>query len=234
MKKILFLAIFLNFLTASDIYATFKIEAKRSANLAFTSGGAIKAMYADVGSVLKKGDVVAELENSDLKAALLSAKIALEHAKRDYNRQLKAKNVLGVSQIDAFKFRFESAKAKYAYQKALLDKTILKAPFDCIVTEKRAEVGDAVPGIQPVTIFRVQSPIERKLKLEFDQKYWKVVKKGLTFRYHIDGDSKEYSGVISKVYPSANAKTRKIFAEVKAKSLPVGLFGDGYIVAPSK
>jgi membrane fusion protein (multidrug efflux system) len=219
---------------AQNIYATFSVEAQSKANLAFTSGGTIDEINVDVGSVVKKGDVLATLENSDLRAALQSAKVALKFAKRDYERQLKVKSLVDKSRLDGYEFKYESAKAKLAYQQALLDKTILKAPFDSIVTAKLKEVGDAVPGIQPVTIFTLQSQNKRKLKLAIDQKYWKSLKRGLPFKYHVDGDKSEYNGVLSKVYPSANSSSRKLFAEVEAKGFPSGLFGDGYIIVPAK
>jgi RND family efflux transporter MFP subunit len=219
---------------AQNIYATFSVEAENKANLAFSSGGIIKAINVDVGSIVKKGDVLATLENSDLRAALQSAKVALKFAKRDYERQLKVKSLVDQAKLDAYAFKYESAKAKLAYQQALLDKTILKAPFDGVVAAKLKEIGDAVPGMQPVTIFTLQSQNRRKLKLKIDQKYWKSLEPGLPFKYHVDGDKSEYKGVLSKVYPSANSSSRKLFAEVEAKGFPVGLFGDGYIIVPAK
>jgi hypothetical protein len=68
--------------------------------------------------------------------------------------------------------------------------------------------------------------------LSFDQKYWKVVKKGQTFHYQLDGDSTKYSGKISKIYPYADSGNRKIKAEVLVQDFIVGLFGEGYIEIP--
>jgi len=79
------------------------------------------------------------------------------------------------------------------------------------------------------TVFQIQSQTKRKLILAFDQKNRNLVKVGSTFTYKIDGNSRIYVGSISKIYPRADSKSRKIRAEVKTINFIPGLFGDGYI-----
>ena len=219
---------------AQEVYATFTVEAKKSANLAFTSSGTVNNVAVEVSSLVKKGDVLAELQNDDLKAALNIATTALKYAKKDYDRQIKVKKLVDALKFDSYAFKYESAKAQVLYQQALLDKTILKAPFNGVIFEKIVEVGDVVSGQAIRTILRIQSLEKRKLILAFDQKYWKDIKVGQEFNYTIDGDSKKYSGKISKIYPFANSGNRKIRAEVEAKDFVVGLFGEGYIIVPDE
>ena len=76
----------------------------------------------------------------------------------------------------------------------------------------------------------VQSSSSRKLLLEFDQTNWKKVRLGDTFRYKIDGDTKEHIGQISKIYSVSNTANRKMKAEVMANDIMVGLYGDGNII----
>jgi RND family efflux transporter MFP subunit len=219
-------------LQAEEIYATFSAEAKQSANLAFTSSGTVDKVLVDVSSLVKKGDLLAELQNHDLKAALHISETALNFAKKEYARQLKVKKLVDASKFDSYLFKYENAKAQLIYQQALLDKTLLKAPFDGMITQKSLEVGDVVSGAMIRTVFKIQSIHERKIVLAFDQKYWKVVKTGQTFHYQLDGDIKQYSGKISKIYPYADSGNRKIKAEVLAQDFIVGLFGEGYIEIP--
>ena len=219
---------------AQEVYTTFTVEAKKSANLAFTSSGTVNNVFVEVSSLVKKGDVLAELQNDDLKAALNIATTALKYAKKDYDRQLKVKKLVDASKLDSYAFKYESAKAQVIYQQALLDKTILKAPFDGVIFNKSVEVGDVVSGAMIRTVFKMQSMHERKLILEFDQKYWKSIKIGQVFNYNIDGDSKKYSGKISKIYPFADSGNRKIRAEVQTKDFVPGLFGDGTITTTDK
>ena len=229
-KWLLFVALCVATLEAKEIYATFSVAAKKSANLAFVTSGIVKKVNVDVTSKVHKGEVLAELDNEDIKAALQIAKVSEAFAKKEYERQMKVKHLVDASKLDAISFKYESAKAQVAYKQALLDKSIVKAPFDGVIFSKDVEVGDALSGAMIKTIFQIQSISERELHVEVDQKYWKVLKTGQKFRYRVDGDAKEYVGYITKIYPVANAKNRKIIVEVDAKDFVVGLFGDGYII----
>ncbi|MCF6207061.1 MAG: efflux RND transporter periplasmic adaptor subunit [Sulfurovum sp.] len=233
MKRLLFTILLLaGALQAEDIYATFNVEAARHADLAFTATGIVGKINVEVASVVKEGEVLAALENSDAKAALEIAKTTLKFAKRDYERQRKVKKLVDAAKFDSYAFKYERAKAELALKQALYDKTLLKAPFDGVVYEKKVEKGDAVSGAMIRTVLKVQSLHKRKLVLEIDQKYWKMIKPGLTFTYRVDGDTKTYTGTIDKVYPYADSNNRKIKAEIEAEGFTPGLFGDGYIIIP--
>ena len=230
-------------LYAEDIYATFNVEAQRSANLAFNTGGIIKSVNVDISDRVKKDDILVVLNDRDLKSALKiananlkKAQVVLKYAKLELDRQKKLKNLIDKSSFEKYESAYESAsvnielmKANIVYKEALLDKTILRAPFDGVIFEKNVEKGDVVSGGIIKTVLKIQSQHRRKLILEFDQKYWKDVKAGDTFVYSVEGSQAKYSGKISKIYPIANSANRKIKAEVKAKDMPVGLFGNGYI-----
>ena len=229
-RILLTLAILLCGVQAQDVYATFNVEAKKSANLAFISTGIVKKVNVEIGSVVQENDVLAELKNRDTKAMLDVANTTFKYAKKDLGRQQKVKKLIDEGKFDAVSNRYESAKDSLVYQKVLYDRTFLKAPFDGIIYGKELEVGDAVSGQALRTVLKIQSIVDRKIVLSFDQKYHKVVKVGEKFKYRLDGDTNEYVGTISKVHPYANPETRKIRAEVIAKDLMVGLFGDGYIL----
>jgi len=235
MKKI-FLSIFLCMLTlnANEIYATFNVKAQRSANLAFVASGIVNRVNVSIGSKVKKGDILASLQNSDLKAILDKSKTTLKYAKKDFNRQIKIKKLIDAGKFDVVSKNLENAKNSEIYQQVLYNKTFLKAPFNAVIYAKNIEIGDAVSKMTLKTVFKIQSIYNRKLILKFDQKYHNIVKVGDKFRYKIDGDSKLYNGIISKIYPQADMVDRKMRAEVKAKNFTVGLFGDGYIIIKDK
>lgn len=231
MKKIVFLVCMALQLNAEEIYATFDIEAKKSASLAFSSSGIIEKMHVDIGSKVKKDALLAELLNDDIEAMVEVSKVALQYAKSDYERQKKVQQHINVSLFESFAYKYDNAKVQLKYQETLLDKTYLRAPFDGIITAKKLEIGDVVSGQMITEVFDIQSLKERKLILKFDQKYHQKVKVGDRFTYKVDGDESTYSGTISKIYPTIESKSRKMLAEVKAEGFPVGLFGDGYITA---
>jgi RND family efflux transporter MFP subunit len=235
-------------MNAGEIYANFHTEAVKSANLAFDASGVVKKVYVDVSSAVKKGDKLAELYSDDTKASLdiakasvASAEVTLKFAQKDYERQVLIKHLIDEAQFDKYAQNFESAKAaligakaNLAYKQALYDKTTIYAPFDGVIFEKTVEVGDVVNGMMLRTVFKIQSQDERKLVLALDQKYWKSVKVGQSFKYSVDGDTEQYEGKITNVYPHADNDNRKLNAEVQAKGFIVGLFGNGYIHTDSK
>ena len=232
MKKILLtLLMFVSFANAAEVYATFLVHPLKDANLAFIASGIVDKINVSIGSHVKKGQTLAELENNDIKAMLEVAKTNYKYAKKDYERQLKIKNLIDEAKFDAVASRYESAKNQLAYQQALYNKTFLKAPFNGIIYDKEIELGDAVSGMMLRTAFKIQSASKRKLLLSFDQKERKHVHIGDTFKYKLDGDTKTYEGEISKIYPRANFQDRKIRAEVLSKDFTPGLFGDGTIIS---
>lgn len=228
-KSILALSVVAS-LQAAEIYATFDVKPAKSASLAFDASGVVKQVNKEMGDEVKKGEVIASLDNRDKAASLESAKTTLKFAKKDYERQKEVKKLIDASQFDAFAYKYENAKNQLTFQEVMYDKTFLKAPFDGVIYFKDIEVGDTVNGMMLKTVYKVQSKHDRKLIVNFDQKYHANVKVGDTFKYKIDGDPKEYSAKISKIYPLANANNRKIQAEVLAKDIVVGLFGDGTII----
>lgn len=223
-----------NLSNAAEVYSTFIVHPDKDANLAFISGGIVKKINVSIGSTVKKGSVLAELKNDDIKAMLAVSKTTYKYARKAYERQLKIKNLIDEAKFDAVANKYESAKDQLAYQQALYNKTFLKAPFDGVIYAKEIEIGDAVSGVMLRTAFKIQSISTRKLLLSFDQKNRNFIKVGDTFTYKIDGDNKKYTGSISKIYPRANLKDRKMNAEVQTKNFLPGLFGDGYIITKAK
>ncbi|MCH9814408.1 MAG: efflux RND transporter periplasmic adaptor subunit [Epsilonproteobacteria bacterium] len=247
MKKLLFtlLTTFALFTQAhaQEIYAIFDVEALHDAKLSMASGGVIKTIKVDIGDSVKKGDLLIELDNADLKASVgvaeanyKSAQTSLKYAQRAYNRQQKVKELIDQAEFDKFKLDLESAKtyvsqmkAALTYQRSLLAKSRLTAPFDGVISDKLTEIGNAISGGNPKTLLNLQS-YEIKLVITFDAQHWDSVKVGNMYRYKIDGSDTEFTGKISKIYPSIDKETRMIKAEVEAKDIPIGLFGTGHII----
>jgi RND family efflux transporter MFP subunit len=216
-------------LQAKDIYATFTVEANRSASLAFSSSGIVDGVFVDVGSVVKEDERLAKLQNDDIKAMLEVTRTSLRFAKKDFDRIRSVRKIIDQAQYDRYLAKYAVTKAKLAQQQTLLDKTILRAPFDGVITAKMVEKGDAVSGAMIRTVFKIQSQHARKLILSFDQRYWQDVRVGDRFSYKVDGSKKVYEGVITKIYPVIDKLDRKRKAEVAARDLVVGLNGDGTI-----
>ena len=216
-------------LHANKIYATFDVIADKKANIAFRSTGTVEHIFVDIGSNVHTGDTLAKLNNDEITALVNIAKVTRKYAKLDLDRQNKVKHIIDQIKYNSYAYKYAVAIAQLKYQQILLDKTILKAPFDGVIISKEIEVGDVVSGQAIKTAFVIQNKNKRKLILKFDQKYNTKVNIGDLFSYKIDGDTIVRRGKITKIYPYSDSKTRKIKAEVETSNIVVGLFGDGYI-----
>ncbi len=153
------------------------VVAQRKAAVASKITGRLVFLAVEEGSRVKKGEVIARLENDDVKAALERAmadvKVAqfnieqsqaeLDDALLDYNRkrELVGKEIIPLSQFDAAAARYKKAKAAVAAQRAALraseaalkeaavslEYTVIRAPFDAVVLTKNADIGDIVTPI---------------------------------------------------------------------------------------
>lgn len=245
MKKII-LALFVCFgaLFGEDVYAVFDVEASKKATLSLDATGIIKEIKVDVGSRVSESELLLELNNAEERLsvelseiALNKASLAYEQSKKTFERYVSLKDLIDKEQYEKYELDknqkeqdFLNAKSSLELAKIRLQKTILKAPFNGVISAKYLEKGDSIVGMQATKAFEIVNFDEVKLIVSFDEKYWKKVKKGTVFKYRADGDSKEYTGEISKVYPTIDPKTRKMKAEVIAKNLTPGLFGDGYLI----
>ncbi len=229
-------------MVAEEIYATFDVVSEKSSDLGLSVSGIVGAFYADIGQTLKQGDIILSLANAQEKQDVVAARIALESAKKTaehtskiYSRYAAIPDVVDKEKMDKYRYdkevavlAYEGAQATLALKEIAFRKTELRAPYDLIITQKYVEVGDLVAASQSKLV-GAMTPQDVKLILKFDEKYWSRVKVGQKFVYKVDGSSQNYEGQIVKVYPTILAKTREMQAEVKAKNLTPGLFGNGMI-----
>jgi RND family efflux transporter MFP subunit len=126
--------------------ATGYVEAERKADLSPKITSRITALNVTEGTRVKKGDVIARLDHTDLDAQLADAKAGWVNAKAELERQraLRAQGLSPQSSLDAAVAQEASTRARVSYAEALLDYTEIRAPFAGVVTAKRAFVGEAV------------------------------------------------------------------------------------------
>ena len=126
--------------------ATGYVEAERKADLSPKITSRITELNVTEGSKVKKGDVIARLDHTDLDAQLADAQASWINAKAELARQqaLTTDGLATKSTLDAAVASEASMRAKMDYVRALLDYTEIRAPFAGVITAKRAFVGEAV------------------------------------------------------------------------------------------
>ncbi len=126
--------------------ATGYIEAERKADLSPKITSRIVELNVTEGTRVKKGDVIARLDSTDLDAQLAEAKANWTNAEAELQRQRNIfdQGLTTRSALDASVANEAATRARVRYVEALLDYTIIRAPFAGVITAKRAFVGEAV------------------------------------------------------------------------------------------
>ncbi|HET7452017.1 MAG TPA: biotin/lipoyl-binding protein, partial [Thermoanaerobaculia bacterium] len=128
------------------ISATGYVEADVKADLSPKITSKVTALYVNEGDVVKKGQVLARLDKTDLDAQLADTKASWVNADAELKRQraLLAEGLTAPSSVDAAVAAEASARAKVRYVDAQEDYAEIRAPFSGKVIAKRAHVGEAV------------------------------------------------------------------------------------------
>jgi HlyD family secretion protein len=126
--------------------ATGYVEAERKADLSPKITSRITELNVTEGTRVRKGDVIARLDSTDLDAQLAEANANWVNAKAELDRQksLYDQGLAPKSALDAAVASEAATRARVRYVEALLDYTIIRAPFAGVITAKRAFVGEAV------------------------------------------------------------------------------------------
>lgn len=105
--------------------------------------GTITEVQVREGDRVKKGDILARIEEADFQIAFKRAEAAYNLAKADFNRDksIYDKGVIPTATLDANRTNMQTAKADYENAKLLLSRTIVTSPMDGIIRRMDAKVG---------------------------------------------------------------------------------------------
>ena len=126
--------------------ATGYVEAERKADLSPKITSRITQLNVTEGTRVRKGDVIARLDSTDLDAQLAEARANWTNAQAELRRQqtIFDQGLATRSALDAAVANEAATRARTRYVEALLDYTVIRAPFTGVITAKRAFVGEAV------------------------------------------------------------------------------------------
>lgn len=153
---------------------TGSFEPNKETKISAEVQGKINSLFVDLGSNVKEGQSLIQVDNSLLKLQLQTVEVQIEGLETDvkrYNVLVSADAIQGV-QLEKAELALKSAKVQRAILVEQINKTTIKAPFDGIVTAKMTEEGAfAAPGMPLLQItdisklrFNINVP-EQKLTL---------------------------------------------------------------------
>src|SRR5450432_869615 len=174
------------------------------------ASGRLTYLYVPEGKLIKKGTLIAKVNNADLQAQVDKSKVALDLAMKTEQRdkQLLAVNGLNQSDYDAALNIVNGFKADIEYNQALLDKTILKAPFDGYIGLRQVSVGAYVT---PATLIATLLQLD-KIKIDFTipEDYSSTLKVGAMVDVNMDETGKTRKAKIIAIEPQVNLATRNM------------------------
>ncbi len=125
-------------------------EPNRETKISAEVHGKINSILVDVGSYVRQGQSLIQLDNSLLKLQLEGVNVQLGGLQKDVNRYTalaQADAIQGV-QLEKTKVAYESALVQKATLEEQIRKSTVRAPFSGVVTAKMTEVGAfAAPGM---------------------------------------------------------------------------------------
>ncbi len=115
-----------------------KIKASSDVNLAFRVSGTLLHVYVDVGSTVRKGQVLAEIDPRDYRTQLKATEAEYERIKGEAERimALYEKQSVSKNDYEKAKYGLEQITAKLNAHRDALKDTKLVAPYDGYIQKK--------------------------------------------------------------------------------------------------
>lgn len=197
--------------------------------LSSSAPGRIEKLYVEIGDHVKKGQVIAQLD----KTQLHQARVQLQNLETDYRRLDTLQKVGGISkqQYDQMKTQWEIAKSNVEF---LEENTRLTSPINGIITGKYFEDGEmfsGAPNTQAgkaalVSIMQI-NPL--KVMVNVSERYYPELNEGMEAAVSLDIYSGEsFRGKIYRIHPTVNSMTRSFPVEIsipnRSEKLRPGMF----------
>ncbi|CAH9059331.1 Toluene efflux pump periplasmic linker protein TtgG [Pseudoalteromonas holothuriae] len=128
------------------------VDAANTAQLSFKVSGEVSKLLVKQGQEVKKGDVIATLNDTDYKLSLEEAQASFDKANADFGRaeKLLKTGTISKADYDQLKLQFASAKNKLATAKNNLEYTTLHASFSGVVARTQIEQFEEVQAKQAI------------------------------------------------------------------------------------
>ena len=209
-------------------------------------------VHKENGEPVRKGDLLVSLDGSVLRDNLNSAEESLraaaqslDGAERQFQRikSLQAQGMVSMQGLEesenkrnSAQSEFVASKARVAAAKQQLDRTEVRAPFQGVVSARKASAGDTAQIGKE--LIQVIDPSSMRFEGQVSADQMSILKVGQRVTFRINGvaqtgDQLGSSGRIKRIDGAANPITRQVsvIVEISGKDRPpvAGLFAEGVI-----
>ena len=228
------------------------LTADREARIRAEMSGAVLQTYAEAGERVSAGMVLARLDDSNVRGAVLSARstvtqvtVAAEQAARELQRAktLAAAGAIAERDVEAAtnanlgtQAALADAKSRLESAEKSLRNATIRAPFAGVVAERAVSPGDVVsPGS---ALFTVIDPRSLKLEASVPTTALADVRVGAPVLFTVNGSDRVLEGRVTRVSPMVDPQTKQVglLASVpnSAGALVAGLFVEGRVAAEKR
>jgi len=200
------------------VYATGTVEPSVMIPIAARTMARLIALQVDEGAVVKQGQLLARLENDDLRRAVEAAAAEERYTREQLDRmtQLLARKVIARTAYDRAKADWEKARAnreRAATEAGYLD---LVAPADGTVIRRDGEIGQMIGANQPIFWLSCCAPL--RVSAEVDEEDIAQVRPGQQVLIRCDAfPGQVFRGRVQTVTPKGDPVARSYRVRV---SLP--------------
>lgn len=186
------------------------LEPAEEVDLSFETSGKIISINFTEGTRVKKGDLLAKINDRPLQAQLekLLAQQKLSEAKEFRQRSLLDKDAISQESYDQIKTENQTIQADINLVRARISETELRAPFDGTIGLRYVSEGAFTNSNTKIARLIKISPI--KLEFSINERYANHINIGFPVTITFDGSSDTYKASVYAVDPKIDPETRTI------------------------
>lgn len=186
------------------------IRANEEVDLVSEIAGTISAIHFDEGSRVAAGQLLLEIDDSELRAERQRAVHRVELAERDEARQqqLLDQGVISSEAYDVALAELNVLRAELQLIEAQLVKTRIRAPFAGVIGLRWVSPGSFLSPQTRIASLHDLDPI--KLDFTVPERYATLLGPGDEVSFRVDGIDRTFQGEIYATEPSIDAATRSL------------------------
>jgi HlyD family secretion protein len=217
----------------TSITATGTIEPVTSVTVGTQVSGIVSRLYVDYNSIVKKGQVIAELDRTNLiseltaqKASLASAQSSLNYQQSNYERYktLYDKGLVSADEFESARLQYEQAKQQVAQSRESVQRAqtnlgyaTITSPIDGIILSKSVEEGQTVAASfnTPELFVIAQDLTDMRVIADIDEADIGGVKEGQRVSFTVDAFPDDtFEGAVTQVRQEAATESNVVTYEV--------------------
>ena len=218
---------------SSSVTATGTVEPIKQVEVGTQVSGIISKIYVDFNSVVKEGQLIAELDRSVLQADLESSRANLNSAKVEYDYQtsnynrikgLYDKELVSATEFEQAQYSYDRARYSYSqaqsnYSKAQKNIGYAKiySPIDGVVLSRAVDEGQTVAsGFSTPTLFTIANDLTAmQVIANVDEADIGSVKEGQRVEFEVDAFPEDtFAGTVTQVRLQATTTSNVVTYQV--------------------